>query len=226
MTHRLLAVLLLTSNLSAFAQVPPSPAEKAAYTGLLAAAAKGDAAQIKALVAKGAKPDVRDGYRRTPLHVAAHGAHHQAMRELAAAGADPNALERDRYDIVTVAAVANDVPTLKLALELGCSAKNVTSRYDGTALIAAAHLGHAEVVRTLILAGAPLDHVNNLGWTAVIEAIVLGDGGARHTETLKALVDAGANLNLADRNGNTPLALARSRRHGAMVNLLEQAGAR
>ena len=57
-------------------------------------------------------------------------------------------------------------------------------------------------------------------------AIVLGDGGARHTETLKALVDAGASFGLADRNGNTPLALARSRRHGAMVRLLEQAGAR
>jgi ankyrin repeat protein len=223
-----LGVLLTISCLASgtHAQVPPSPAEKASYTGLLAAAAKGDAAQIRALVAKGARPDVRDGYRRTPLHVAAYGAHHQAMRELAAAGADPNALERDRYDIVTIAAVANDVPTLKLALELGCSAKNVTSRYDGTALIAAAHLGHAEVVRTLILAGAPLDHVNNLGWTAVIEAIVLGDGGARHTETLKALVDAGANLGLADRSGNTPVALARSRRHGAMVSLLEQAGAR
>jgi ankyrin repeat protein len=223
-----LGVLLTISCLASgtHAQVPPSSAEKASYTGLLAAAAKGDAAQIRALVAKGARPDVRDGYRRTPLHVAAYGAHHQAMRELAAAGADPNALERDRYDIVTIAAVANDVPTLKLALELGCSAKNVTSRYDGTALIAAAHLGHAEVVRTLILAGAPLDHVNNLGWTAVIEAIVLGDGGARHTETLKALVDAGANLGLADRSGNTPVALARSRRHGAMVSLLEQAGAR
>jgi ankyrin repeat protein len=221
-----LFLLLIACHASLQAQVAPSAAERAAYGGLLAAAAKGDAAQIKALVAKGAKPDVRDGHRRTPLHVAAYGADHEAMRALVAAGADPNALERDRYDIVTIAAVANDVPTLKLALELGCSAKNVTSRYDGTALIAAAHLGHAEVVRTLILAGAPLDHVNNLGWTAVIEAIVLGDGGARHTETLKALVDAGANLNLADRNGNAPLALARSRRHGAMVKLLEQAGAR
>jgi len=208
------------------AQVPPSPAEKAAYTGLLAAAAKGDAAQIKALAAKGGKPDVRDGYQRTPLHVAAYGAHHEAMRALVAAGADPNALERDRYDIVTIAAVANDVPTLKAALALGASAKNITSRYDGTALIAAAHLGHPEVVRTLIAAGAPLDHVNNLGWTAVIEAIVLGNGGPRHTDTLKALVDARANLNLADRNGETPLALARARRYGAMVKLLDQAGAR
>ena len=71
------------------------------------------------------------------------------------------------------------LPTSRAALDLGGSARNVTSRYDGTALIAAAHLGHDEVVRVLIGAGAPLDHVNNLGWTALIESIVLGDGGAR-----------------------------------------------
>ena len=210
----------------ATAQVPPSSAEAAHYTGFLAAAARGDAAGIRALIAKGETPDVADGRGRTPLHVAAYGHHHDAMRALVAAGANPNTLENDRYDIVTIAAVANDVPTLTLALALGASAKNVTSRYDGTALIAAAHLGHAEVVRTLIRAGAPLDHVNNLGWTALIESIVLGDGGLRHTETLRALVEAGANPNLADRTGQTPLSLARARGYEPMVRLLLQAGAR
>jgi ankyrin repeat protein len=208
------------------AQVAPSAAETAAYTGLFAAATRGDVAEIKALLAAGKPPDVRDGYDRTPLHVAAYGARHDVMRALVAGGADPNALEQDRYDIVTIAAVANDVFTLRVALELGASAKNMTSRYDGTALIAAAHLGHSEVVRTLMRAGAPLDHVNNLGWTAVIESIVLGDGGPGHTETLKALVEAGANVNIADRTGRTPLALARGRGYGAMVEILERAGAR
>ncbi|MBM3356119.1 MAG: ankyrin repeat domain-containing protein [Betaproteobacteria bacterium] len=209
-----------------YGQVPPSAAELATYAGLHAAAARGDAAEIRALLAKGARLDVRDAYARTPLHVAAYRGRHEAMRALVAAGANPNALERDRYDIVTIAAVANDVPTLKVALALGASTKNVTSRYDGTALIAAAHLGHAEVVRTLIGAGAPLDHVNNLGWTALIESIVLGDGGPRHTDTLNALVEAGANVNLADRNGQTPLALARRRGYTEMAKLLERAGAR
>lgn len=211
---------------TAHGQAPPSAKERAEYKGPLAAAARGDAAEIKALTAKRDNVEIRDGHGRTPLHVAAYGGHHEAMRALVAAGANPNALENDRYDIVTIAAVANDVPTLKLALALGVSAENVTSRYDGTALIAAAHLGHAEAVRTLIRAGAPLDHVNNLGWTALIEAIVLGDGGVRHTETLKALIDAGANVNLADRNGQTPLALARGRGYGTMVTSLLQAGAR
>jgi ankyrin repeat protein len=118
------------------------------------------------------------------------------------------------------------VPTLETALAVGCNPRNVTSRYDGTALIAAAHLGHDDVVRALIRAGAPLDHVNNLGWTALIESIVLGDGGPRHVATMKALIDGGANLNLADRSGATPLALARSRGFAPMVALLAQAGAR
>ncbi len=148
------------------------------------------------------------------------------MRALVAAGADPNALENDRYDIVTIAAVAGDLETLNVALSLGASARNVTSRYDGTALIAAAHLGHANVVRTLIDAGAPLDHVNNLGWTALIESIVLGDGGTRHTETLRALVEAGANVNLGDREGRSPLALAQSRGYARMAQILHRAGAR
>ncbi|HKU70579.1 MAG TPA: ankyrin repeat domain-containing protein [Burkholderiales bacterium] len=224
--HAIAAALAVVFATSAFAQVAPSQTERARYTGLLLAAARGNVEQIKAAVAKGARPDTRDSYERTALHIATYAKHHDAMRALVAAGADPNALEKDRYDIVTIASVANDVPTLKVALEIGCSAKNITSRYDGTALIAAAHLGHAEVVRTLIQAKAPLDHVNNLGWTAVIESIVLGDGGRRHTETLKALIDAGASLKIADRNGQTPLALARARRYGDMVKLLEQSGAK
>jgi hypothetical protein len=93
------------------AQVPPSSAEESSYTGLLSAAARGDAAQIKALIAKGEEPGIRDAYRRTPLHVSAYNGKHETMRALVAAGTDPNALENDRYDIVTIAAVANDVAT-------------------------------------------------------------------------------------------------------------------
>lgn len=221
------AILFVTPfQRSVLAQTPPTAGEKASYTGLHAAAARGDAVDIKRLAVKQKGIDVQDGYGRTSLHVAAYGGHHEAMRALVAAGANPNALEQDRYDIVTIAAVASDLPTLKLALQLGASAKNVTSRYDGTALIAAAHLGHVEVVQTLIQAGAPLDHVNNLGWTALIESIVLGDGGQRHTATLKALIDAGANVNLPDRNRQTPLTLARARGYETMAKLLAAAGGR
>jgi ankyrin repeat protein len=150
---------------------------------------------------------MRATHGRTPLHVATFARQRGAIRALVKAGADINLLENDRYDAVTIAAVADDEETLRVLLSLGASAKQVTSRYDGTALIAAAHLGHDGVVRQLIAAGAPLDHVNNLHWTAVIEAIVLGDGGPRHQATLKALLDAGASL-VADHAGVHPHAAA------------------
>ena len=211
----------LGAALPAVAQVAPSAAEVVAYTGLHAAAHRGEAARLKALLAAGAPVDARDAAGRTPLHVATFARQREAIRALAAAGATLGLLEHDRYDAVTIAAVADDEETLRLLLSLGASAKLVTSRYDGTALIAAAHLGHDGVVRQLIAAGAPLDHVNNLHWTAVIEAVVLGDGGVRHRATLKALLDAGASVALADREGRTPLELARARGFGEMVRMLE-----
>ena len=211
---------------SAGAQVPPTASEIAAYQGLHAAAARGDTTGLQRLLA--ARPDVnmRDAHGRTPLHVATFARQREAVRLLAQAGAALDLLENDRYDAVTIAAVADDEATLRLLLQLGASAKQVTSRYDGTALIAAAHLGHAGVVRQLIAAGAPLDHVNNLHWTALIESIVLGDGGVRHQATLQALLEAGASTQLTDRHGNTPLQLARQRGYAAMVKMLEAAGAR
>ena len=128
-----------------------------------------------------------------------------------------NALEHRDYDVVTIAAVADDPDLMSLAIELGNDPGLITSPYDGTALIAAAHLGHTEVVRRLIAAGAPLDHVNNLHWTAVMEAVVLGDGGTDHQAVLDALLSAGADRSLADRNGVTPLQHAQARGYTAMA---------
>jgi ankyrin repeat protein len=223
-------LLALTFSLIALtlgrAQIPPGAAELRVYAGLHAAAAKGDAGEIERLIAARRDPNAQDSHSRTPLHVAAHFGHQAAAQALIKGGANPNALDAQKYDIVTIVAVTNDVPMLKLALAGGTNPKAITSPYNGTALIAAAHLGHADVVRVLIGAGAPLDHVNNLGWTALMESIVLGNGGKAHTETLEVLVKAGANLNIADRQGVTPLGHAKSRGYAEMVRILEAAGAR
>ncbi len=136
--------------------------------------------------------------------------------------ANPNALDAQRYDAVTIAAVADDVATMRAALDAGNRATNITSPYDGTALIAAAHLGHVEVVRELVRRGAPLDHVNNLGWTALIEAVILGDGGPRHREVARILLDAGADPSIADRGGVTPREHAVRRGYREMTALFDR----
>jgi ankyrin repeat protein len=226
MLYRLALALMVSASVPAAAQMPPGPQEIAAYSGLHAAAAKGDAAEIQRLAGTGANIDSRDGNGRTPLHVAAFARSPEAVTALLQARADPALLDNQRYDAVTIASVQDDVPTLRALLAGGASAKLTTSRYDGTALIAAAHLGHDQVVKDLIAAGAPLDHINNLGWTALIEGVILGNGGLRHTETVRALVSAGANVNIGDRSGVTPLQHARSRGYAEMVRILEAAGAR
>jgi ankyrin repeat protein len=214
------------ASLPAYAQIPPSAEDLAGYRGLHAAAAEDDTIALAILISTGARLDTRDLAGRTPLHVAVFRKQYAAVNALLVAGADPNVFDRQQYDPVTIAAVANDVDMLELLFLRGASARNVTSPYEGTALIAAAHLGHVEVVKALIAAKAPLDHVNNLGWTALLEAVILGDGGKNHTEVVRALVAAKANLNLADRNGATPLAHARRRGFADIVRILETAGAR
>src|SRR6185295_6362346 len=123
--------LLLTAFLAApaLAQVPPSAEEIARYTGLHEAAAKGDIMGVAVASMVKSNLEARDGNGRTPLHVAAFQKQYAVARALLTAGADANALENQKYDIVTIAAVANDVDMLKLVLAAGASARNVTSPY-------------------------------------------------------------------------------------------------
>ncbi len=209
-----------------FAQTPPSQRVIESYQGLHRAAHAGDVAAIRTLTAAGADLERRDAAGRTPLHVAAFASRDDAVRALVEAGADLNALESSAYDVVTIAAVADDLAMVDLALSLGANAGNVTSPFDGTALIAAAHLGHHRVVERLINAGAPLDHVNNLGWTALIEAVILGDGGSDHVATTRALIEAGADPSIADRGGITPVDHARARGYAEIIAVFDRARAR
>lgn len=138
----LLATAVFAFAQGAAAQTAPSAAEVAGYDGLHLAAHQGDLAAISSLIAARADLDARDGNGRTPAHVADFASNDPALEALAAAGADMNALDDQVYDVLTIAAVANDLDMVALALRLGNRPDLITSVCDGTALIAAAHLGH------------------------------------------------------------------------------------
>ena len=81
-------------------------------------------------------------------------------------------------------------------------------------------------MRRLLRAGIDRDHVNRLAWTALHEAIVLGDGGHAHVQTVRALVEGGVDVDLADGDGVRPLRLAEERGHIRIAELLRSTGAR
>ncbi|MCA0271241.1 MAG: ankyrin repeat domain-containing protein [Proteobacteria bacterium] len=220
MFRLILALFLLATP--AAAQEAPSPAEIAAYTGLHRAAYDGNVAAIRQLITEGADVNVRDRRRRTPTIVAAFRSKDAALKALAEGGADMNAQDEVGYDVVTIAAVAGDADLMSLALDLGNRPDLIHTNWDGTALIAASELGHVEVVRRLVAAGSPLDHINNLGWTALLEAVILGDGGPAHQETVRVLVDGGADRTIADRDGLTPMDHAKARGFGEIVSILAE----
>ena len=230
MTRRLLrgavyGLALLAAGATAWAQTPPSERELRIYAGLHDAAARGDVAEIEQLMAEGEKPTIQDGNSRTPLLVAAFLRQSAAVRALIRLGAAPNVRDAQGYDALTIAAINNDLEMLKVALDGGANARAVAGPYNETALIAAAHRGQVEIVSALIAAKAPLNHASTHGWTALLAAIVLGNGSSKHTATVDALVNAGADVMLPDRYGMTALAHARTRGYSQIARILENAGA-
>lgn len=208
--------------------LPPLAArgEGGPMRALFAAAESGDAAAIRGLLAKGVQVDARDGQRRTALLVATRANAVEAARVLIAAGADVNARDSIEDSPFLYAGAEGRNEILKAILATGKADLNSTNRYGGTALIPAAHHGHPETVAILLKTAIDKDHVNKLGWTALLEAVILGDGGRVHTDIVRQLVAAGANVNIADRDGVTPLIHARRHGYAAIVAILEKAGAR
>lgn len=216
--------MLRRSMLASLAVLPfaSSGSEPATPFPLHAAARRNDAAGIRQLLAAGAKIDAGDGSGATALLVATHANQVEAARVLIEAGADVNAKDGISDSPYLYAGARGHLAILKMTLSHGADLKS-TNRYGGTALIPAAERGHVETVRTLIEAGVAVDHVNRLGWTALLEAVILGDGSERYQQIVGLLLKAGANVQLADHQGVTPLQHARTRGQKAIEAMLLEA---
>jgi ankyrin repeat protein len=147
----------------------------------------------------------------------------ETARRLIAAGTNVNAQAENRDSAFLLAGAEGRLEILKLTLAAGADLKS-TNRYGGTALIPACHHGHVETVRELLKTAIDVNHVNNLGWTTLLEVTILGDGGAPYVEITKLLLAHRANVNIADRQGATPLAHARQRGQREVAALIEAAG--
>jgi ankyrin repeat protein len=190
---------------------------------LLRAAERGDADAVAVALRAGADIEARDERDRTALLLAATHDHVPVAHVLVAMGADPDALD-DRHDTPwLVTGVTGSVAMLEALLPAGPDL-TIRNRFGGLSPIPAAERGHVAYVRRVVRTDVDLDHVNDLGWTALLEAIILGDGGEDHQEIVRILLKAGADPKIPARDGVTPLEHARERGYGAIAALLRAAG--
>lgn len=187
--------------------------------GLINAADQGDVEAVSRLLEEGADLHATNSRGVTPLIAAAYRGHIEVAQLLIEAGADVNVQDDSQQSAYLISTSEGYLDLLLLTLAAGADVTSLDS-YHGIGLIRAADRGHVEIIEELLKTDIAIDHVNRLGWTALLEAIILGDGGPRHTEVVRLLVEAGADVDLADSNGVTPLEHARKRGYETMVEIL------
>lgn len=190
---------------------------------LLRAASAGDADAAAAALRGGADLEARDGNRRTPLLLAVTEDRLSTARLLVHLGADPDALDGQHDTPWLVTGVTGSVPMAELLLTADPDL-TVRNRYGGVSIIPASERGHADYVERVARTEIDLDHVNDLGWTALLEAVILGEGSDRWQRIVLSLLEHGADPSIADRDGVTPLEHARNRGFTEIAQILEQHG--
>jgi len=191
---------------------------------LIEAVAQNDLTTVRKLVDAGININVQDTRGRTALLIAVEGHNLKIAKVLLEAGANVNLLDDKMDSPLLLAGAEGTVGIMKLILKAKPNF-SLYNRFGGTPLIPAAERGHVDMVKLLVNTEVDIDHVNHLGWTALLEAIVLSDGGPPYQQIVQVLVDAGADVNISDNEGITPLQHARQKGFHKIVKILELAGA-
>lgn len=170
------------------------------------------------------RPDleVRNAQQQTPLMAAVYQGNTDLALLLIQAGADVNAQDAVANSPFLYAGAEGMLAIVREALSHGADF-TVLNRYGGTALIPAAEKGHLDVVKLLAhTPNYPINHVNRLGWTALMEAVILGDGSPTQVEIVRTLLEAGADASIPDKNGISALHHAEARGFVDMASLLKK----
>jgi ankyrin repeat protein len=187
---------------------------------LIQASEIGDLALVHSILAYEVDIDAVDDRGRTAVMAATHGNHPSVVKALIDAGVNIHIQDNMRDNPFLYAGAEGLLEILRLTIAAGADTKLV-NRYGGSALIPACHHGYPDcVLELLTTTDVDIDHVNNLGWTALIEAVILSDGGPVHQRIVQILVDHGASLSIGDKDGVTALEHAQARGYAEMVRIL------
>ena len=187
---------------------------------LLTAAALGDLSRGREALAALADVNTRDHKGRTPLLLAAAADHVEMAQLLVAEGGDPNAMDHRHDTPWLVTGVTGSVAMLEVLLPAGADL-TIRNRYGGVSVIPASERGHVEYVRRVVQTGIDVNHRNDIVWTALLEAVILGDGSETYAEIIRILLAAGADPSIGDREGVTALEHAERLGHTRLVDVLK-----
>jgi ankyrin repeat protein len=188
---------------------------------LLTASAIGDLDAAREAISVGASIEVRDAHGRSPLLLAAAADHVEVAAELVKQGADPDAVDDQSDTPWLVTGVTGSVEMLEVLLPAGPDLAK-RNRYGGVSVIPASERGHVAYVRRVVQTEIDINHVNDLGWTALLEAVILGDGSTSYQEIVAILLAAGADRAIADKEGVTALEHAQSSGFASLAAILSR----
>lgn len=177
---------------------------------------------VKQALENGADVNTTDNNKRNLLLLATMGRQVEMAQLLVANGADVNRQADNQDSPFLYAGASGQTELLRLYLANGARF-DLFNRYNGSALIPACECGHVETVRLLAnTQGYPIDHINRLGWTALMEAVVLGNGTKKYQEIVQILKDAGADLSIPDKDGVSALQHAQNKGFKEIVKILSK----
>jgi len=188
---------------------------------LISASEKGDIETVKSLLKKDVYIHAQDSQGRCALVAAAYNNYLEIVDLLIEKGADVNMKDDTLQSAYLISTSDGYTELLRKTLKAGADVL-ATDSYNGTGLIRAADRGHVEIIQELLKTDIRVNHINRIGWTALHEAVILGDGGSRHTEVARLLVDAGADVNMPDKDGVSPLEHAKKRGFTDMIKIMER----
>lgn len=215
-----LSAILLILFLSACQSNPEKEEVQNMNRELIEFAEQGNTEQVRQLLQSGADINATDEQGRTAVMAATYHNHVGTVEALIQAGADINIRDHQRNNVFLYAGAEGMMEILRLAIEADADV-TLTNRYGGTALIPASDRGHVEIVQELLTrTDVDVNHINHLNWTALLEAVILGDGSEKYQRIVKLLLDHGADARIPDGNGVTPLQHARERGYQEIERIL------
>lgn len=162
--------------------------------------------------------------KESPLLIATHNNQVEIAKSLIDSGADINQQDTIQDSPYLYAGAQGKTEILAYMMEKSTPNQKIVNRYGGNALIPAAEKGHLDTVKLLLTdKSVDINHQNDFGYTALIEAIALRDGSKVYQDIVSVLLESGADKTLKDSTGRDAEDYARELGYENMLKMLQKA---